>query len=175
MDNFYKSREWRALRYEILRKHGFRCQACGTKGADTILHVDHIRPRSKRPDLELCGANLQVLCEDCNMGKSNLYEDNHIQALNKEERKRKAQNERILNNFENIIKEQGISVEGVVRIKEEIVREQQRFVLKEKAAELVSMALSIEGGVDDHLSTIMDLHKARHDLTPRPGDDQEGA
>jgi hypothetical protein len=39
------------------------------------MHVDHIKPRSKYPDLELSRQNLQVLCEDCNLGKSNKYED----------------------------------------------------------------------------------------------------
>jgi len=36
---------------------------------DAILHVDHIKPRSKYPDLALELKNLQVLCEDCNIGK----------------------------------------------------------------------------------------------------------
>ena len=33
--------------------------------------VDHIKPRSRYPALELTLTNLQVLCNDCNMGKSN--------------------------------------------------------------------------------------------------------
>lgn len=33
------------------------------------MHVDHIKPRSKYPALELVLSNLQVLCEDCNLGK----------------------------------------------------------------------------------------------------------
>jgi len=36
------------------------------------MHVDHIRPRSKSPSLELDPDNLQVLCKACNLGKSNL-------------------------------------------------------------------------------------------------------
>ena len=40
---------------------------CGeTKGQ---MHVDHIQPRSKRPDLALTFDNCQVLCKDCNLGK----------------------------------------------------------------------------------------------------------
>ena len=35
------------------------------------LHVDHIKPRSKHPELELDINNLQILCKDCNLGKSN--------------------------------------------------------------------------------------------------------
>ena len=32
--------------------------------------MDHIKPVSKFPKLRLAESNLQVLCEDCNMGKS---------------------------------------------------------------------------------------------------------
>jgi 5-methylcytosine-specific restriction endonuclease McrA len=38
------------------------------------MHVDHIKPRSKYPALELAEDNLQVLCELCNIGKSNTNE-----------------------------------------------------------------------------------------------------
>lgn len=69
---FYKSRAWRELRYRVLVKADGRCQCCGTKAVDGgRLHVDHIKPRSKYPELALEESNLQVLCEDCNMGKSN--------------------------------------------------------------------------------------------------------
>jgi 5-methylcytosine-specific restriction endonuclease McrA len=68
-DDFYKTREWRELRYQVLVKNGKQCQCCGnTKG---YLHVDHIKPRSIYPSMELDINNLQVLCEDCNIGKSN--------------------------------------------------------------------------------------------------------
>jgi 5-methylcytosine-specific restriction endonuclease McrA len=36
------------------------------------MHVDHILPRSKFPELELDIDNLQVLCEECNLAKSNI-------------------------------------------------------------------------------------------------------
>lgn len=35
------------------------------------LHVDHIQPRSTHKHLELVEGNLQVLCGQCNFGKSN--------------------------------------------------------------------------------------------------------
>lgn len=70
--DFYESRAWKELRYETIRKHGGRCQACGVSGKDRPLQVDHIKPRSKFPKLELDPDNLQVLCRDCNLGKSNL-------------------------------------------------------------------------------------------------------
>lgn len=74
-DKFFKSREWRQLRYDALKLHGRKCQCCGATPESSILHVDHIKPRSKYPELQLSIDNLQVLCEDCNIGKSNLHED----------------------------------------------------------------------------------------------------
>ncbi len=72
-NNFYKSREWRQLRYSVIRKYGRVCAACG--GSSKTVHVDHIKPRSLYPEFELDIENLQVLCEDCNLGKSNHYVD----------------------------------------------------------------------------------------------------
>lgn len=67
--SFYKTREWRTVRYQVLVKYGKVCQCCGeTKG---MIHVDHIKPRSTYPEIELDINNLQILCEACNIGKSN--------------------------------------------------------------------------------------------------------
>lgn len=71
-NSFYASYEWQRLRYATLRKYGFRCMACGQNGE---IHVDHIKPRSKFPELEKDPENLQVLCRDCNLGKKNEFED----------------------------------------------------------------------------------------------------
>lgn len=69
--DFYKSQVWKTARYFTLRKQRV-CQCCGRGRPDGIvLHVDHIQPRSIRKDLALNLNNLQVLCEDCNLGKSN--------------------------------------------------------------------------------------------------------
>ncbi len=73
--DFYWSDEWRRVRYLALRAGRGVCELCGngpTKGHP--LHVDHIKPRSKYPELELTLSNLQVMCEDCNLGKSNIDE-----------------------------------------------------------------------------------------------------
>ena len=72
-DNFYTTDKWRSLRWRVLQKHGFECQACGRskKIHGVVLHVDHIKPKSTHPELAMCFENLQVLCEDCNLGKSN--------------------------------------------------------------------------------------------------------
>lgn len=68
--DFYRSRAWRQLRYQALRRDGGRCACCGrTRAHGVVIHVDHIEPRSKRPDLELTLSNLQVLCDACNLGK----------------------------------------------------------------------------------------------------------
>lgn len=71
--NFYSSSEWIKLRYKVLRKSNGKCQLCGhsPKEHNIILHVDHIKPKSKYPELALNEDNLQVLCENCNLGKSN--------------------------------------------------------------------------------------------------------
>ena len=70
---FYASREWQTVRYGALKKADGCCTLCGRskRQHNVVLHVDHIKPRSLYPMLELDPSNLQVLCEDCNIGKSN--------------------------------------------------------------------------------------------------------
>ena len=72
-DGFYQTKDWRMLRYQALQIHGGACQCCGATAASGVkIHVDHIKPRSKFPELQLTLSNLQVLCELCNLGKSNV-------------------------------------------------------------------------------------------------------
>lgn len=70
---FYDTQNWKSLRYEVLKehmaKHGRSCLLCGM--SNVVLHVDHIKPRSKFPSLSYAKSNLQVLCALCNQGKSN--------------------------------------------------------------------------------------------------------
>jgi len=68
---FLTSWEWRTLRYEVLLEHGRRCMCCGATPDDgrTVIHVDHIKPRHKYPELSLVRDNLQILCGVCNQGK----------------------------------------------------------------------------------------------------------
>ncbi len=66
---FYDTQEWQILRYKTLRRYNKQCHCCGA--TNTELHVDHIKPRSKFPQLELDPENLQILCRECNLGKSN--------------------------------------------------------------------------------------------------------
>ena len=62
------------LRYEILKRDGFRCQICGASQEDGVkLHVDHIKPVARggltAPE------NLRTLCQSCNLGKSSGYDE----------------------------------------------------------------------------------------------------
>jgi 5-methylcytosine-specific restriction endonuclease McrA len=69
---FFKTMEWYAVRYGALKQANGRCQCCGQRPTEgNPLHVDHIKPISKFPELALEIANLQVLCAACNLGKSN--------------------------------------------------------------------------------------------------------
>lgn len=62
-----------SLRYDIMRRDGFRCQLCGMTAKDGVkLHVDHIIAVSKSGKTE--PSNLRTLCERCNLGKSNKTE-----------------------------------------------------------------------------------------------------
>ena len=65
--DFYNTDEWREVRFHYLTKpENMRCCLCGS---EKELHVDHIVPRSIRPDLAFKERNLQTLCKDCNLGK----------------------------------------------------------------------------------------------------------
>ena len=76
MSPFYDRQDWKRLRYEIVRKKGGSCQACGaTKQSGAVIQVDQIKPISKYPELALTESNLQVLCRSCNLGKSAHHED----------------------------------------------------------------------------------------------------
>jgi 5-methylcytosine-specific restriction endonuclease McrA len=71
-DQFYNSRAWLELRYQVLKRSRGRCECCGARPSDVNpLNVDHIQPRSTHRHLELVSGNLQVLCSKCNFGKSN--------------------------------------------------------------------------------------------------------
>ncbi len=71
--DFYSSREWASARYAALIRSQGRCSCCGASRADgAVMHVDHIKPRSKFPELALVLENLQVLCDLCNVAKSNI-------------------------------------------------------------------------------------------------------
>lgn len=78
---FYSSKKWIELRYIALEQGNGRCSLCGATAADGVqIHVDHIKPRSKFPELQYDLNNTQILCGDCNFGKSN-YDDRDWRLL----------------------------------------------------------------------------------------------
>lgn len=83
-DAFYGSWDWRKLRMQVIKKHARRCMCCGSTPEDTTvdgqpvrLVVDHIKPVAKYWHLRLVASNLQILCDECNMGKGAWDETDH--------------------------------------------------------------------------------------------------
>ncbi len=61
------------LRFKVMHRDSFTCKQCGAspaKNPSVVLHIDHIIPWSKGGDTTF--DNLQTLCLECNLGKSNL-------------------------------------------------------------------------------------------------------
>jgi 5-methylcytosine-specific restriction endonuclease McrA len=69
---FYKTKEWQEIRFKTLLRYGRKCMCCFATNIE--LHVDHIKPISKYPELVAELENMQVLCRDCNLGKLDKYE-----------------------------------------------------------------------------------------------------
>jgi len=62
------------MRYKILKRDNFKCVACGRTVDDGIkLHIDHKIPFSLGGLTEM--SNLQTLCNECNISKSNKFID----------------------------------------------------------------------------------------------------
>lgn len=62
-----------SLRYDILKRDGFKCKICGATAQDGVkLHVDHIIPVSKGG--KTVRSNLRTLCDRCNFGKRDKIE-----------------------------------------------------------------------------------------------------
>ena len=61
------------LRFKVMARDHFKCCNCGKSPAtdpSVVLHIDHIYPYSKGGETIM--ENLQTLCSDCNLGKSDL-------------------------------------------------------------------------------------------------------
>ena len=66
---------WR-LRAQVLIRDNCICQMCGAspaKNPDVQLHADHIKPWSKGGETVI--ENLRTLCLKCNVGKSDLHDE----------------------------------------------------------------------------------------------------
>ena len=63
----------RGLRHEVFKRDNYTCVECGARKSDgATLHVDHKVPVSKGGTDEL--DNLQTLCSDCNLNKSDVIQ-----------------------------------------------------------------------------------------------------
>lgn len=67
--SFYESWEWKTLSYNVKLNRGRRCECCGAAPPEVRIVTDHIKPLRHFWHLRLQEDNLQVLCDDCNMGK----------------------------------------------------------------------------------------------------------
>lgn len=61
------------VRFEVLKRDGFRCRYCGTSSMESVLHVDHVVPHAKGGSDE--PSNLIAACAACNIGKSDVELD----------------------------------------------------------------------------------------------------
>lgn len=70
VNNFYLSNRWLSLKKQVRNLYKCGCMKCGKYKCE--IHIDHIFPRSLYSELEYSIHNLQILCRDCNMEKSNM-------------------------------------------------------------------------------------------------------
>ena len=65
----YRSKRWKALRLEILRRDNWQCKVCGS---NHDLEVDHIQSIEVAPEKAFESDNLQVLCKKHHSSKTRL-------------------------------------------------------------------------------------------------------
>lgn len=108
---FYASWEWKRLSYDVKINRGRKCECCGAKAPNVRIHTDHVKPIRHHWHLRLERSNLQVLCEDCNMGKGSRDETDF----------------RVLNGstFQELDQEPGLSKDEAERLL--MIREQLRL------------------------------------------------
>lgn len=71
------------MRFEILKRDGFRCVYCGANAVATLLEVDHVVPSSRGGTDD--PSNLVTACKGCNVGKSNVrLDETQISAVTAE-------------------------------------------------------------------------------------------
>ncbi|MBC1233638.1 HNH endonuclease [Listeria booriae] len=73
---FYKSKEWRHTREQVLKRDNFECQECKRQGkvsTDKRLDVDHILELEYYPELALDLDNLETLDFECHNRKHNRF------------------------------------------------------------------------------------------------------
>lgn len=62
---WYKTAEWRALRWSVLVDELFTCRRCGFVGESAMMVADHDKPHRGDRALFFDRQNLQCLCADC--------------------------------------------------------------------------------------------------------------
>ena len=77
MNNFYNTEEWKKLRFRALVHYPRKCMICFTNNRELV--VSHKRSISEFPELKLEISNIEILCDDCKIGKS----DNFVTIRNK--------------------------------------------------------------------------------------------
>ncbi|MBE2973405.1 HNH endonuclease [Priestia megaterium] len=80
---FYKSKEWKYIRLEALKRDNYECQGCKRNGLVYTEHhdsgkhkrldVDHIKEIYTHPELALELDNLETLCIKCHNKKHNRF------------------------------------------------------------------------------------------------------
>ncbi len=80
---FYKSKDWEAIRLEVLDRDNYECQECKRQGRVYTDHhdpekhkrldVDHIKEIETHPELAMELDNLEVLCVRCHNKKHNRF------------------------------------------------------------------------------------------------------
>lgn len=71
-DELFSSPIYKTVRAAVLRASPW-CKMCGRRPPRVVLNVDHIIPLTVDWSRRMDPNNLQVLCEDCNQGKSNYW------------------------------------------------------------------------------------------------------
>jgi 5-methylcytosine-specific restriction endonuclease McrA len=72
--DFYASPRWKRLSYDTRLRRGPACECCGARPEHGVRIVcDHIKPVRFYWHLRYDADNLQLLCEDCNLGKGSRY------------------------------------------------------------------------------------------------------
>lgn len=68
--SFYTTFRWLRLREEAFKRYGRKCARCGVP---RDLQVDHVQARSSRRERQWDMENLQILCRQHNLEKSNVH------------------------------------------------------------------------------------------------------
>lgn len=106
---FYASWEWKRLSFDVKQARGRMCECCGATAPHVRIITDHIKPLRKYWHLRLDPLNLQVLCDDCNMGKGSRDETDF----------------RLLNALDGVPREPELSADEEARL--DAVRDQLRI------------------------------------------------